>query len=244
MRLIQQILSVDVLLQKYYYSKPRFVDGTTEFHRLCGRYIQDRSRILEIGPGPANRTSTYLSTIGPVIGVDVTAEIAYNAALSSAYVTDNAVLPFGDKTFDACVSNFVVEHISDTRTHFCEVARVLKPGGVYCFRTPNLWHYVAMGARIVPYTVHRRLANKLRGLAADAHSPYPTFYRGNTSRSILALCHMAGLQTLEINVIEKEPSYGKAHAALFYAMMLYERVVNRSALLCKFRANILAVVQR
>jgi predicted SAM-dependent methyltransferase len=46
-------------------------------------------------------------------------------------------LPFRDGTVDAFYSHHVVEHLPDLQTHFREVFRCLKPGGVYRVGGPD-----------------------------------------------------------------------------------------------------------
>jgi SAM-dependent methyltransferase len=237
-------MRTDHLFVKYYYSHPEFVDGTTQFHRLLTAEISPGSSILEIGAGPTNETTSYLSTLGSVVGVDITHEIDSNMALSETHVYDGIHLPFPDRTFDVCVSNWVIEHVRDPLTHFSEVARILKRGGAYCFRTPNRWHYFSFGSRLVPFSLHLRIANKLRGLPAEAHDPYPTHYRANTFTHIRGLCQESGMVPFTLCAIEKEPSYGRSHPGLFYPMFMYERLVNSSNALMMFRASILAVLRK
>lgn len=210
---------------------------------MCGRHIQQGLRILEVGSGPASPTSKFLAGIGPVAGVDVSDEVLGNHWLTEAHVYDGNRLPFPNAAFAACVSDYVVEHIEYPGQHFREVARVLVPGGVYCFRTPNLWHYVALASRLLPRSAQLRLANQLRGLSSEAHDPYATFYRANTIETIRNLGADAGLQISELILVEKEPSYGRASAALLLPMMAYERFVNRFGWLGRFRANIFAVAR-
>jgi SAM-dependent methyltransferase len=237
-------MRTDHLFSKYYYSHPDFVDGTTEFHRLLATAIKPGSSILEIGAGPTNETTSYLASLGQVVGVDVTHEIDTNMALSETHVFDGRQLPFADERFDACVSNWVIEHVHHPVTHFSEVARILKPGGAYCFRTPNRWHYFTFGSRLVPFNMHLRIANKLRGLPAEAHDPYPTHYRANTLTHIRGLCQESGMAPVTLCAIEKEPSYGRFHPGLFYPMLVYERLVNSCDALAIFRASILAVLRK
>ena len=46
-------------------------------------------------------------------------------------------LPYGDASFDAVVCVDVLEHVADLAQVIREIARVLKPGGVFCFDTIN-----------------------------------------------------------------------------------------------------------
>lgn len=232
------------LFDKYYYSQSGFEGGTLPFFRICREQIPSGASILEVGAGPGNECSEMLSEIGPVTGLDVDEDVRNNRWLSSAHVFDGKRMPFADASFDACVSNFVLEHVSHPEEHFAEIGRVLRPGGVYCLRTPNLFHYVSAGARIMPYSMHLMLANRLRSLADDAHDPYPTWFRSNTRGRLRKLCLAGGLGNPAITMIEPEPSYGRAHPLLFYPMMAYERLVNFSDTLSGFRNTILLVTRK
>ncbi|HXB62977.1 MAG TPA: class I SAM-dependent methyltransferase [Acidobacteriaceae bacterium] len=232
------------LFDRYYYSKPGFEGGTRPFFRLCRERIPAGSEILEIGSGPTNPCSQMLSEIGTVTGLDIDKDVQNNQWLAKACVYGGREIPFADASFDACVSNFVLEHVEHPVEHFKEVARVLRPGGVYCLRTPNLFHYVSMGAHIMPHSVHLMLANRLRSLADDAHDPYPTWFRSNTRRRLRQLCRESGLAEPAITMLEPEPSYGRAHPLLFYPMMVYERVVNLSGALAGLRITILLAAHK
>jgi SAM-dependent methyltransferase len=237
-------MKTDYLFDRYYYSRPEFVDGTTQFHQLLAEQIKPKSVILEIGPGATNDTSDYLSTLGRVVGADISGEVEANSALSEAHTFDGLHLPFPREHFDACVSNWVVEHVGDPSAHFREVSRVLRQGGTYCFRTPNRWHYFVVASRLLPFKVHLGIANKLRGLSEDEHDPYPTYYRANTSARIRRLSRESGLVPLALFAIETEPSYGRFHPILFYPMCAYERVVNSCNVLQKLRASLLGILQK
>lgn len=237
-------MRTEALFAKYYYSRPEFVDGTTEFHQLCAEFIPVGERVLELGPGPTNATSAFLASRGTVIGVDISNEVFGNKCLSEARIYDGERIPFHDDSFAACVSNYVLEHVANPREHFREVSRVLRPGGVYCFRTPNLWHYVTLGSKILPHRLHLHLANRLRGLPKEAHEPYPTHYAANTRRRIRKLAAPSGLQAVALETIEKEPSYARTNAGLFFSTMAYERLVNSTPHLKAFRVNILGVLEQ
>jgi hypothetical protein len=84
----------------------------------------------------------------------------------------------------------------------------------------------------------------LRNLSAAAHDPYPTYYRLNSRRAIHRAAAQAGLRVRELRMVEKEPSYGMASRLLFVTFVLYERVVNSSAVFAFLRANVFGLLER
>jgi SAM-dependent methyltransferase len=234
----------EAYLNRFYPESSGWIDGDTEFHRLCASVIPAGSNIMEIGSGPPNPTSRFLHSLGRLTGVDVDPEIYTNDALDSAHVLTCDTYPAEDNTFDACVSSSVIEHITDPASHMKEVKRVLKPNGVYVFRTPNRFHYITIVAHLTPHWFHKLVANRLRNLPAGSHEPYPTFYRMNSRSSIERIAREAGLHVEQLRLIEKEPWYGRSSRILFLAFVLYERLVNSHQLLARFRVNFLAVLRK
>jgi SAM-dependent methyltransferase len=228
----------------FYQSKPGWIDGTEEFHRLCAATISGAKKILEIGAGPSNPTTRFLSTLGEVHGLDPDPLVRDNDALTTAAILEDRRFPFPDACFDACVSNYVLEHVADPAAHLREVARVLRPGGSYVFRTPNRFHYVALVARATPHWFHALVANWLRNQPAEAHDPYPTAYRCNSRGAVKQLAETSGFEVTELRMIEKEPSYAMVSRALFLALLAYERLVNATPAAADLRANILAVLKK
>jgi len=232
------------LFDRYYFSKPAFVTGTAIFHQLCQSHFGNGRCILELGAGAKNSTTAFLAGLGSVTGLDVSGEVQTNPDLEGARIYNGITMPFADRSFRMCVSNYVLEHVGDPAVHFSEIFRVLEPGGSYCFRTPNRWHYITIASHALPHAVHLHVANRLRGLDASAHDPWPTVYRANTRRRLRALAEGAGFEIDELRVIEAEPSYGAAHPLLFYPMMAYERMVNSSNFFSSFRVNILGTFRK
>jgi SAM-dependent methyltransferase len=232
------------LYEKYYRAKPGFRGGTLPFFDLCTANIAKGADILEIGAGARNDTTKFLSTLGKVTAIDVDVDVLNNPSATMSLVFDGVHFPIPDSSVDACVSNWVLEHVADPVSHFCEVSRVLRPGGMYCFRTPNLFHYVMLGSRLLPHSAHLLLANRLRKMGPEAHPPWPTYYRANRPGRLKQLIERAGLSAARLTMIEPEPAYGRAHAALFYPMMAYERIVNSTRFLETFRILIIGAAQK
>jgi SAM-dependent methyltransferase len=231
-------------LERFYDRSAGWVDGTTRFHRLCAAVVPPGGRILELGPGRSNRTSRFLATLGEVHGVDPDPAARANESLRSVAVPEGDVLPWGAETFDACVSNYVIEHVPDPAAHLREVRRVLRPGGAYVFRTPNRFHYVAVAAAVAPHWVHLRLANRLRNLPPDAGDPHPTLYRMNSRRAVRRLAAEAGLVVEQMRLLENEPSYGLSSRILFLVFTAYERAVNATEAAAGLRSNIHGVLRK
>ncbi len=232
-------------LEKFYRSKSAWIDGTTEFHILCSERIAKGGKILEIGAGPSNKTSRFLATLGDVVGLDIDGEVTGNDALKQAVVCTGTEYPFPDASFDAVVSNYVLEHVAAPQAHLREVYRVLKPGGCYIFRTPNLYHYVSLIARATPHWVHMGLVHRLDGrVSGERHDPYPTFHRMNSRQKIRQFAASIGFTVEELRMVEKEPSYGMVARPVFLLFMSYERIVNSTDALAGLRANIFGVLSK
>jgi len=231
-------------LESYYDRSKGWVDGTERFHRMVNERTPPGARILEIGAGPSNETSRFLAGLGELHGLDPDPEVADNDALVSWAVLEHDRFPFDDASFDVCVSNYVVEHVEHAREHLQEIGRVLVPGGVYIFRTPNLFHYVGLCAHFTPHAFHMFVANRLRDAPEDSHEPYPTMYRLNTRRAIRRQARAAGLSVDRITMIESEPMYGLSSRVLFLLFMAFERVVNSSEVFAGLRVNILGSLRK
>ncbi len=231
---------------RYYSGRPGWVDGTTHFHRTITDLVRPGATVLELGCGPDGPTSRLLRSIcdaapapGRLDGLDIDPDVKNNPHLSRAFVYDGGVWPTPPAAYDAVVSDFVLEHIPDPLATFGEVARALRPGGMFIFRTPNLYHYVTLGSRLTPHALHTSMGKWLKGRTAADHDEYPTYYRANSRRALRSSLHAAGLVERRLEMLEKEPSYGFRSRLLFYPFMLYERVVNATDALALARICII-----
>jgi SAM-dependent methyltransferase len=116
---------------------------------LAATELQGARRVLDVGCGDG-QVSRLAASLGAdlVIGVDPTwnqVSVAHQRGGGASFARAGAGwLPFGDGTFDAVVACLVFEHIRDVDEAIAEVARVLRPGGRFCFflnhpllQTPN-----------------------------------------------------------------------------------------------------------
>jgi SAM-dependent methyltransferase len=116
-------------------------------------------------------------------------------------------IPYGDEMFDIVFSDNVLEHLEFPENVFSEVSRVLKPGGVFLFKTPNKYHYMPLIASVTPTSFHQ-LVNKWRGRAEV--DIFPTQYRANCVRDIQRLAKVAHFTPQKLELIEGRPEYASA----------------------------------
>ncbi len=101
--------------------------------------LAGRARVLDVGCGEGQITRLALGKCGAslAVGVDPTQRQIREAAWrggGAVYAQSLAApLPFADACFDAVVACLVFEHIDDAGAAINEVARVLAPGGRFCF---------------------------------------------------------------------------------------------------------------
>lgn len=233
-------------LNRFYRSIPGWVDGTTEFHHFCQRYIQKKNAaVLELGAGPKNKTSAFLKSVSAkLVGLDVDDGIRKNPDLEQAVLYQGGRFPFQDESFDVVVSDYVNEHLESPVAICREIRRVLVKNGVFIFRTPNVYHYVSIVGRFTPHIVSLKLANWLRNLPEGAPEPYLKYYRFNSKKRCTDILKSTGFQILDLMLVEKEPSYGMSSRFLFLPFMVYERMVNSGELLAPLRANIYCAAKK
>lgn len=101
-----------------------------------------RAPILDVGCGDGHFASIAYDQLPIDVGIDVMARDLPEAArrpgvyrsVSFASATE---LPFASGTFNTVVANCVIEHIPDLDGVLSEIARVLRPGGVFAATLPS-----------------------------------------------------------------------------------------------------------
>lgn len=234
------------LYEKYYTNKAGWENGTLAYHRLLDSHLNNPEfRALEIGSGPTNVSSTMVAKrVAHLDGLDIDPRALKNAALTKAYIYDGREFPMEDDLYDVIVADYVMEHVEFPELMFTEINRVLKEGGHFIFRTPNIAHYVSLISRFTPQSFHLAVANKSRELGETQVDPYPTFYRCNSSTKVKRLAKAAGLEVSTLDLIEKQPAYLQFNALAYMLGVGYERVVNATPLLKGLRSNVFCALQK
>ena len=171
------------------------IDGAVQFYGRVAALTQPTDIVLELGAGrgeylledpvPYRRAlRDHRGRCARVIGADIDPVVLQNPGLDEAHVIRaDGRLPLADASVDLAVAEAVFEHVDDPRRVSSEIARVLRPGGWLCARTPNAWGYIALGARLVPNALHVAALRFLQP-GRQARDVFPTHYRLNTRAAL------------------------------------------------------------
>lgn len=211
------------------------LDGTIAFYSRINALIDEDSSVLNFGAGRgamlADGVSPYKRKLmdfkGRVrehVGADVDPVVRENAGLDEAVVLElGAPLPFEDERFDLVYADHVLEHIDDPDLVCGELARVLKPGGWICARTPNRLGYVAIAAQLVPNRLHARVLKHAQPHRKEM-DVFPTRYRLNTRRALRRYFPPERFDSFTYTV-DAEPMYFGNRKALWILGLWLQRFV-------------------
>ena len=228
---------VKALRERFY--APEFLGMYDSLLATIVEYATPADVVLDAGCGRGRVFQhRQAGRVRRIVGIDVTDEPADNLNIDDAAKGDLRSLPLRDDTFDLVILSHVAEHLSHPEAVFAELARVLRPGGRLLLLTPNRWHYVTLGARLLPHRLHI-LFNNWRGV--DTRDIFPTAYRANTADRLRELSEGAGLEVERLERFETEPEYLAFHLLPYALGVAYERLVNRFGWLSRIRVNLLLV---
>ena len=160
----------------------------SRLHALWRRHVPPGASVLDWGAGNGH-FSYFLARNGwRVTGFSFEPFVFERWLEAPAYrfvagsPADPVRLPFRDGEFDAVASIGVLEHVRETggeeSASLAEIARVLRPGGVFvAYHFPNRWSWIDRAARLLP----------------DKHIHHWRYTRGDIRR----LVGNAGLELIE-----------------------------------------------
>lgn len=130
-----------------FYRKPRFVMhidslASSNLSKALSRYLRNGFDVLDLmASWRSHLPHDFIP--GSVTGLGMNMdEMNDNPVLKDKLVHDlnaDPGLPFGDESFDVVLCSMSVEYLTKPHEVFSEVARVLKPGGVFAVSFSNRW---------------------------------------------------------------------------------------------------------
>ncbi|MEO8660328.1 MAG: methyltransferase domain-containing protein [Bryobacteraceae bacterium] len=192
------------------------VDGTVRFFSRVSALLTPDAVVVDFGCGRGAQTedpvayrrdiSNFRGRVRKVVGIDVDRAGAGNSTIDEfRHLLPDGIWPIESSTVDVVLSSFVMEHLPDPELFFSEAARVLRRGGYVCLRTPNVWGYVAVAARMIPERLHKKVLKRVQPKRLD-EDIFPTLYRCNSLWKLRRQLSKHGFDGLAYGY-EAEPSY-------------------------------------
>jgi SAM-dependent methyltransferase len=211
-----------------------FVDGSTEWLDLgCGRRI--------LSPWQGDQERQLVERSKRITGIDYDlASLQDNTSVRQKTRADISHLPFKADVFDLVNANMVVEHLRSPLGQFNEINRVLRPGGLLVFHTPNALGYQTVLSRLFGHGIKRRLAFVFDGRAQE--DVFPTYYRANTRQRVTQLAGDTGFEIVEIRLVPTTALFAMV-PPLAAVELVWLRLLQTKALE-GMRTNLIAVLRK
>ncbi len=200
-------------------------------HRLLPEWMPDGDQ----------QSQTIVALARAVFGVDRDFQsLAQHDTIQRKVCGELHQLPFQDGSFDLVTANMVVEHLESPAIALREISRILKPGGLFLFHTPNAIGYSSLVTRLFPGRSLPHISRFLLGRKVE--DVYPTFYRLNTRAAITAAAANHGLVILDYISLESSAQSVILGPGVIPELLLIRLL--RLQALAGMRTNILAVLQK
>jgi SAM-dependent methyltransferase len=218
------------------------------YEDVLGSQVDHRTRWLDLGcghnilpPWRAEQEKALVKRCSQIIGIDVDrSSLSKHPTIKLRIAGSIGRLPFRDACFSLVTANMVLEHLDAPGPQFAEIARVLRPGGIFLMHTPNRRGYAARAAMLIPAPIKKKLVYLLEGRTEG--DVFETFYRANTKEEIECLAGSAGLDIRKIRLI-----VSSAELIVLPPLVIFELVWIRlliTKLLKPYRTHIIAVLQK
>lgn len=149
-------------------------------------------------------------------------------------------LPFVENFFDVVTANMVVEHLDNPQVQFREISRILKPGGLFIFHTPNEFGHFSMMRKIVPDFAVKRLSKLLDG--RESEDVFEVRYKSNNRRAIEKLGAETGFEIDKIKMVSTDAVFAVVPLLAVIELIWIKMLMADS--LKSLRTNIIAVLRK
>ena len=182
-----------------------FTFGGEEKGRRFAAWVGADRRVLDLGCRDGTLTRFYAAG-NEVIGVDIDraalAQCKRELGIQTRWADVTTGLPFEDESFDVVVASELLEHVGWPEVVVREVARVLRPGGIFVGSVPNAF----------------RLKNRLLFLLGIEYEHDPTHLRRFSWRGLSDLLRQ---YLTDVHIV---PAFGRMawlHGRLFANTLLW-----------------------
>jgi 2-polyprenyl-3-methyl-5-hydroxy-6-metoxy-1,4-benzoquinol methylase len=176
-----------------------------------------------------------------VIGMDMDVpSLRDNSSVSYCVAGNLEQAPFRPRLFDLITANMVVEHVAEPAEALQHVSKLLKPGGLFIFHTPNYLNYQTILVSLLPQGIKNAMAKRLE--ERDEEDVFPTHYRMNTASAIGRLARENGLEVRDL-ILVNSTAETVALGPFVAIELILIRILNWK-IFRNYRSNIIAVLRR
>lgn len=224
-------------LEEAHYPEARFggftdIDGTIAFYTRVNALLNPESVVVDFECGRGAHSDDPVSyrrelrnfsgRVRTTIGIDVDHVAAANPFVNEFRLLESDRWPLEDRTVDVVLSDCVLEHLPAPNGFFSESRRVLRPGGLLCIRTTNVWSYVGIFSRLIPNRAHARILRSVQERRKE-EDVFPALYRCNSLGEIRRALRTHGFDGV-VYGHEAEPSYLSFSRAAYALGVLHEKI--------------------
>jgi ubiquinone/menaquinone biosynthesis C-methylase UbiE len=149
-------------------------------------------------------------------------------------------LPFKDDYFDVATANMVVEHLDNPGVQFSEVNRVLKPGGIFIFHTPNEFGYFSRIRKAVPEILVKKMAKMLDD--RDSEDVFEVHYKANSREKIQAVAEKTNFAVEKVKYISSD-AVASLILPVAVAELLWIKILMAKRL-SRLRTNLIVILRK
>jgi SAM-dependent methyltransferase len=192
------------------------VDGSIAFLVRAHAVAPEKGLVLDVGCGRGEgiedesafraRLCDFRAAGRKVIGIDVDEAAVGNPLMDEVRLMEpGKPWPVESESIDLAISRSVIEHVVEIERFFSELARVLRPGGIFAAHTTNKLSYPGLASSLIPNRWHIKALALMQPNRKD-RDVFPTVYQCNTVWKLRGALKSVGLQGVVFG-IEAEPSY-------------------------------------
>jgi ubiquinone/menaquinone biosynthesis C-methylase UbiE len=243
--------SMSSIFYKFYWAveqriAPGLAFSQEHYYALLKRRVPPGARWLDLGCGHQMFAAWMLpqerelaGRAGLTVGLDRDLpSLRAHRTFSLKVMADLTAVPFRSSSFDLITANMVLEHVGEPGPVLAEIRRLLKPGGLFIFNTPNSRSPYVWAATQFPERLKKKLIALLE--ARKAEDVFPTFYRINTPETVARLARESGFELLECRTVSSSATLVMLGPVVLLEL-LWLRLANTHAFR-GLRTNILAVL--